>query len=79
MHRHGPARAERVCSNVFWGKSESVPVHSAGLSPNDRDNVWDADCVEPLSGRLVDDWGSGVASVCLLAEKDVDACSDWIG
>ena len=39
MHRHGPARAERVCSDVFWGKAESGRSHSQALGSDDGDDV----------------------------------------
>ena len=39
---HGYARAERVCSDVFWGKSRSGYSHLLGLVPDDGDVIGSA-------------------------------------
>ena len=73
MHDHGSARSDRVRLNVFWGESKSVCAHSLGLGPDDGDDIRGADRAETLSGRIVADWGSGVAPMFLQAEEDLDA------
>ena len=79
MCGHGYARAERVCTDVFWGESKSGRAHSLGLCPGDGDNVRGSDGAETLSGRVVADCGVRVASMFSQAEKDVDARSNWAG
>ena len=37
MHGHGSARAERVCSEVFWSKAESGRSHLQALGSDDGD------------------------------------------
>ena len=68
MCGHGSARAERVCSGVFWGASESSRSHLLVLRPDDGDDVIGADQAGTLSGRVVFDWGGWVASMFSQAE-----------
>ena len=72
VHGHGSARAERVCPNVFWGKSKSGRAHSLGLGPNDGDDIRGADRAETPGSRIVADWGGGVVSMFSQVEEDVD-------
>ena len=76
MHGHGSAIVERVRTNVFWGKSKSGHAHSLGISPDDGDDIRGSDQAETLSGRIVSDWGGGVASMFSQADEYVDACSN---
>ena len=59
MHDHGSARADRVRPNVFWGESKSGRPHLPGLGPDDGDDILGADQADPLSGRIVSEWGGG--------------------
>ena len=79
MHDHGSARAERVRPNVFWGNSKSGRAHLLGLSPDDGDDVRGAEIAGTLGGRVVANWGGGVASMFFQVEEDVDAGSNWSG
>ena len=79
MHGHGSARAERVRTNVLWGKSKSVRAHSLALRPDDRDDARGADGAATLSGRVVADCDSRATCMFSQAEEDVDARSNWAG
>ena len=57
MHCHGPARAERVCSDVFWGKAESGRSHPQALGSDDGDDVGSADGTEAMIGGIIADGG----------------------
>ena len=61
MHGHGSARAERVRSGVFWGKSKSGRSHSLSLGPDDGDDVGCADGSEAVIGGKIDDGVGGTA------------------
>ena len=79
MHGHGSARAERVGSDIYWGKSESGCAHSLALRPKKGDENGSADRAETLRSRVVADCGGRVTAMLLLAEEDVDARSNWGG
>ena len=79
MHGHGSVRAERVCTDVFWGKSESGRSHLLVIRPDDGDDVGGADQAETLRGRVFSDCGSRITSMFSQAEEDVDARSNWAG
>ena len=79
MHGHGSARAERVCPDVFWGKSESGRTHSLALCPEDSDDYGGADRSETLRGRVVAECGGRITAMFVLAEEDVDVRSNWAG
>ena len=50
MHGHGSARAERVRSDVFWGKAKSGCSHSQTLGPDYVDDVGCADGADAMIG-----------------------------
>ena len=79
MHGHGSARAERVDSDIFWGKSESDCAHSLALCPEKGDHNGGADQAEALGSRVVTDCGGGITAMLSLAEEDVDPRSNWAG
>ena len=76
MHGHVSARAERVCSDVFWGKAKSVSMHLQKLGPDDRDDVGCADGAEAMIGEKISGGGGGITSPVAQAEEDVDAYLD---
>ena len=55
MHGHGSARAERVCSDVFWGKAKSGHSHSQAPGSDDGDDVGCADGAEAMIGGIIAD------------------------
>ena len=59
MHRHGSARAERVCSDVFCGKAESGCSHPQALGSDDGGGVGCADGAEAKIGGIIADGGRG--------------------
>ena len=79
MYGYGFVRAERVCPNFFWGKSESGRAHSIALRPEDGDDGGGADRVETLRGRVVADCCGRITTMFAQAEEDVDARSNWVG
>ena len=79
MHRHDPARAERVCSDVFWGKAESGRSHPQALGSDDGDDVGCADGAEAMIGGIITDGGGGSTPLVAEAEEDDDAGLDWAG
>ena len=79
MHGRGSSRAERLCPDVFWGKSKSGRNHSFAFRPEDGDDDGSADRAETLRGRVVADCGGQITAMISLVEEDVDACSNWSG
>ena len=80
MHGRGSARAEIVCSNVFWSKSESSCSNSNGLSPEDRDDVQGTNRAEPVVGvRVVAERGGPHAPMFVHVEEDFDSCLNRAG
>ena len=79
MRGYGSARAERVCSDVFWGESESGCAHLLALRPKGGDNNGDADQAETFRGRVVADCVGWSTAMLLLAEEDGDPRSKWTG
>ena len=80
MHGHGSTRAERVRSSVFWCQSKSGCPDSNDISPEDCDDAQGADRAEPVVGvRVVADMGGSQAPMFMLAEKNVDTCSNRAG
>ena len=79
MHGHGSARAERVRSNIFWGKVNSGRSHSQALGSNDSDDVGCADGAETMIGGIIADGGGGITPLVAQAEEDVNARLDWAG
>ena len=79
MHRHGPARAERVCSDVFWGKAESGRSNPQALVSDDGDDVGCADGAESMIREIIADGGGGFTPLVAEAEEDVHACLDGAG
>ena len=79
MHGHGSARAERVRSNVFWGKAKSGRYHSQTLGSDDGDDVGCADGAEAMIRGKIADGGGGIAILVAQAEEDVYARFDWVG
>ena len=76
MHGHGSSRSERVCTKIFWGKSESGCAHSLALPPDDGDDVGGAEQAETLNSRVVSGYGGRITSMLSQAEEDVDAPSN---
>ena len=72
MHGHSSTRAERVRSNIFWGKSKSGCSHSQTLGSDDGDDVGCADGAEALVRGKFADGGGGISSLAAQAEEDVD-------
>ena len=79
MHHHGPARAERVCSDVLWGKAESGRSHPQALGPDDSDGVGSADGAEAMIGGIFADRGGRSTPLVAEAEEDVDTRPDGAG
>ena len=79
MHGHGSTRAERVCSDVFWGKTKSGLSHLQIFVPSDGNAVGCADRVEDMIGGKITDGGSGIISLVAQVEEDVDDRLDWTG
>ena len=71
MHGHGSARAERVRSKVFWGKSKSGRSHSQTLVPDDGNYVGCADGAEATIRGEIADGGGGIASPVAQVEENV--------
>ena len=76
---HGSARAERVHSDVFWGKDKSGHSHLLALVPDGGDEVGCTDGAEAVIGGLIAHGIGGIASPVAQAEEDVGACLDWAG
>ena len=76
MHRHGSARVERVCSNVFRGKTESGRSHPQALGSDDSNDIGSADGAEAMIGGILTDGGGRSTPLLAEAEEDVDACLD---
>ena len=68
-----------MCTNVFWGESESGRALLFALCPGDGDDDGGADRAETMRGRVVADCGGRITAMLLLAEEDVDARSNWAG
>ena len=79
MHGHGSARAERVRSDIFWGKAESGHSHSQALGSDDGNNVRCADGAEAMIGGIITDGGGRITPLVAKAEEDVIARLDWAG
>ena len=79
MHGHGSARAERVRSDVFWGKAKSGRSHSQALGSDDGNDVRCADGAEAMIGGIIADGGGGTTALVAQAEEDVDVRLDWAG
>ena len=79
MHRHGPTRAERVCSGVFWGKAESGRSHPEALGSVDGDDVGSADGAEAMIGGIIADGGGRSTPSVAEAEEDVASGPDRAG
>ena len=79
MHGRGSSRAERVCTDVFWGESESGRAHSLSLRPEEGDDGGGAYRADTLRGRLVADCGGRITSMFTQAEEDVGTRLNWAG
>ena len=79
MYRHGPTRAERVCSDVFWGKAESGRSHPQAFGSDDSDDAGSADGAEAMIRGIIADGGGRSTRLVTEAEEDVNACFDWAG
>ena len=79
MHGHGSARAERVHSNIFWGKTKSGCSQLQTPSPDDSHDVGCTDRSEAMIRGKITDGGGGIISLVTQAEEDVDARLDWAG
>ena len=80
MHGHGSARAERVCSDNFWCESKSDCPEPNGLGQEDHNDAQGSDRAELVVGvRVVADMGGSRAPMFMLAEKNVDTCSNRAG
>ena len=55
MHGHGSARAEILCSDVFWGEAKSGCSHSQVLGSNDGNDAGCADGAEAIIGGIISD------------------------
>ena len=60
MYRHGPARAERVCSDVFWGKAESGRPHPQAHGSDVGDDVGSVDGAEAMIGGIIINGGGEI-------------------
>ena len=63
MHGHGSARAERVRSDVFWGKDISGRSHLQTYGSDYGDDVGCADGAEAMIGEKITDGGGGIVSL----------------
>ena len=79
MHGHGSTRAERVPSDIFWGKAKPGCSDPNGLSPKDHNDVQGADQAEPLSSKIVADMGGSWAPMFVHAEEDFESHSHRVG
>ena len=79
MHGHGSTRAERVHSDVFWGKPKSGHSHSQTFGSDDGNDVGCADGAEAMIGGIIADGGGVIAPLVAQAEEDVDARLDLAG
>ena len=79
MHCHGPARAERVCSDIFLGEAESGRSHPQALGSDDGDDVGCADGAEAMIGGIIADGGGRSTPSVAEAEEDVNAGPDRAG
>ena len=79
MHHHGSARAERVCSDNFWGEAESGRSHPQALGSDEGDDVECADGVEAMIGGIIADAGGRSTRLGAKAEEDVDTGPDGAG
>ena len=71
MHGHGSARAERVCSDVFWSKAESGRSHLQALVSDDGDDLGCNDGAEAMIGGIITDEGCWITPPVAEAEEDV--------
>ena len=69
MHGHGSARAERVRSDVFWGKTESSCSQVQTLGSDDSDDVRSDDGTEAVIGGKIADGGGGISSLSVQVEE----------
>ena len=51
VHGHGPVRAERERTDIFWGKYESGHTQPMGIPIEDCGDVQAADRAEPLTDQ----------------------------
>ena len=63
MHGHGSARAERVCSDVFWSVAKSGCSHLHTFVSDYGDGVGCADGAVATFGGEIADGGSEIASM----------------
>ena len=79
MHDRSSVRAEKVRSDVFWGKAKSSCSHSQALGSDDGDDIGCADGAEAMIGGIIADGGGGITPLIAQMEEDVDARLDWAG
>ena len=79
MHGHGSTRAERVCSDVFWGEAKSGRSHLQALGSDDGNGIGCADGAEAMIRGIIADGGGGITHLVVQAQEDVDAHLDWAG
>ena len=79
MYGHGSVRAERGCSDVFWGKAQSGRSHSQALGSDDGNNFGCSDRAESMIGGIIADGVGRITPLVAQTEEDVDDCFDWAG
>ena len=79
MHGHASARAERVRSDVFRGKSKSGRSHLKALGSDDGNDIGCAEGADVMIGEIIADGGCGITPLVVQAEEDADARLDWAG
>ena len=73
MRGNGSTRADRVRSDLFWGKDKYVRSHLQTLGSDENNDVGCADGAEAMIRGKITDGGGGITSLVVQGEEDVDA------